>query len=44
MSKRRPLSKEQVEELQKSPHILAVNEKPISYSAKFKVYQALWDY
>jgi len=36
MSKRRPLSKEQIEELQKSPHILAVSEKTISYSAKFK--------
>jgi len=36
MSKRRSLSKEQIEELQKSPHILFVSEKTISYSAKFK--------
>lgn len=36
MSKRHPLSKEQIEALQKSPHILFVNEKTISYSAKFK--------
>jgi transposase len=36
MSKRRSLSKEQIEELQKSPHILFVSEKAISYSAKFK--------
>jgi hypothetical protein len=36
MSKRRSLSREQIEELQKSPHILFVSEKTISYSAKFK--------
>jgi len=36
MSKRRSLSKEQIEELKKSPHILFVSEKTISYSAKFK--------
>jgi hypothetical protein len=36
MSKRRSLSQEQIEELKKSPHILFVSEKTISYSAKFK--------
>ena len=36
MSKRCSLTKEQLEELQKSPHVLAVNEKTISYSARFK--------
>jgi hypothetical protein len=36
MSKRQALSWEQIEELRKSPHILSVSEKTISYSAKFK--------
>lgn len=36
MSKLHPLSREQIEMLQNSPHVLYVRETTINYSAKFK--------
>lgn len=38
MVKRHPLSKEQVEELSKSPHVRKVNANIVSFTAEFKEY------